>query len=144
MSIDVKKLTLSAKALREVRRAGHEARPEFMNGRTANVVGMGVGVKWRGGEPTGDPASAPITERADDAPAYLCQRMVWVDAGTPDPLAGPACRQARLARRRAVSPVGPGRRVAPAEAAPVTSGTRGDARGTRPTSGSRHLGSIVA
>ncbi len=56
MSIDAKKLTLSAKALREVRRAGQEARPDFINGRTANVVGMGVGVKWRGGEPTGDPA----------------------------------------------------------------------------------------
>ena len=57
MSFDAKKLTLSAKALREVRRAGTAARPEFMSGGTLNnVIGMGVGVKWRGGEPTGDPA----------------------------------------------------------------------------------------
>ncbi len=57
MSFDAEKLSLSAKALREVRKAGQEARPEFMGGRAfANVVGMGVGVKWRGGEPTGDPA----------------------------------------------------------------------------------------
>ena len=67
MSFDAKKLSLSAKALREVRKAGQEARPEFMGGRVfANVVGMGVGVKWRGGEPTGDPALVVlVTQKLD-------------------------------------------------------------------------------
>ncbi len=67
MSIDAKKLTLSAKALREVRKAGQEARPEFMGSRAlANVVGMGVGVKWRGGAPTGDPALVVlVTQKLD-------------------------------------------------------------------------------
>ena len=65
--MDAKKLTLSAKALREVRKAGRAARPEFMSGGTlANVVGMGVGVKWRGGEPTGDPAVVVlVTQKLD-------------------------------------------------------------------------------
>ena len=67
MSFDAKKLTLSVKALREVRKAGTAARPEFMSGGTlGNVIGMGVGVKWRGGEPTGDPALIVlVTQKLD-------------------------------------------------------------------------------
>ena len=83
MSFDAKKLTLSAKSLREVRKAGGTARPEFMAGEAlANVVGMGVGVKWRGGEPTGDPAVIVLVTQKLDKSALSKADLI------PDELSG--------------------------------------------------------
>ena len=83
MSFDAKKLSLSAKALREVRKAGQEAQPEFMSSSAfANVVGMGVGVKWRGGEPTGDPALVVLVTQKLEKSALSTADLI------PDELSG--------------------------------------------------------
>ena len=51
-------MVLTATALAEVQRARVAAVGDFLapENRRPNVVGMGVGVKWRNGQPTGEPA----------------------------------------------------------------------------------------
>lgn len=73
---------LAYQAAAEARAAHTEASPEFLHPRAArqNVVGLGVGVKWSAGEPTGEPAlivlvTSKVGERhlrsADVAPKRL-------------------------------------------------------------------------
>lgn len=52
------KMTLSREDLAEAQKAHKASLEDFMNPRRlrTNVVGMGVGVKWSNGEPTGEPA----------------------------------------------------------------------------------------
>ena len=58
MKLDERKMMLSAPALAEVQRAHGAAVAELLDPQRphANVVGVGAGVKWRNGEPTGEPA----------------------------------------------------------------------------------------
>jgi hypothetical protein len=58
MAIDPRKATLSASALAEAQQAHIETAEQFLvpEQMPANVVGLGVGVKWSKGEPTGRPA----------------------------------------------------------------------------------------
>jgi len=58
VAIDESKATLAPTAIAEAQSANSRAGPEFLNqaALAANVVGMGVGVKWTNGEPTGEPA----------------------------------------------------------------------------------------
>jgi hypothetical protein len=68
MKQDVKKMTLSAQAVAEAQKAHTAAVEEFLDPQKprANVVGMGVGVKWKKGEPTGEPALVVlVTQKLD-------------------------------------------------------------------------------
>ena len=56
MTPDPKKLTLSASAQSELAEAVTAVRPSLLGLPYPNVVGVGVGVKWKGGQPTGKPA----------------------------------------------------------------------------------------
>lgn len=58
MKQDGKKMALSEAAAAEVQRAYGATVGEYLDPKTqqSNVVGMGVGVKWRKGHPTGEPA----------------------------------------------------------------------------------------
>jgi hypothetical protein len=58
MKLDESKMILSEKSSAEVQKAHRAAVEEFMNPQQLrpNVVGLGVGVKWHNGEPTGEPA----------------------------------------------------------------------------------------
>lgn len=57
MKLNEDKMVLSDNAMAEAQKAHRAAEEELMNQRSrANVVGMGVGVKWSNGEPTGEPA----------------------------------------------------------------------------------------
>ncbi len=59
MRQDERKMVLTASAMAEVQRTlGAAAVEEFMvpERARANVVGIGAGVKWKGGQPTGEPA----------------------------------------------------------------------------------------
>lgn len=55
---DANRMTLPATALAEAQQALSTAAPEFLDPDRprANVRGMGVGVKWSNGQPTGEPA----------------------------------------------------------------------------------------
>ena len=52
------KMMLSANELQSAQKAFHAAQPEFLDADNTlpNVVGMGVGTKWKDGRPTGEPA----------------------------------------------------------------------------------------
>ena len=58
MKQDEKKMMLADSAMAEVRKAFHSAVDEFLEPKKqqANVVGMGMGIKWKKGQPTGEPA----------------------------------------------------------------------------------------
>lgn len=58
MKQDGKKMALSEAAAAEAQRAYAATVGEYLDPKTqqSNVVGMGVGVKWRKGQPTGEPA----------------------------------------------------------------------------------------
>ena len=57
MKLDESKMLLSDDYMAEAQKAHQIAEEELMNQRSRpNVVGMGVGVKWSNGEPTGEPA----------------------------------------------------------------------------------------
>lgn len=59
MRVDESKMVLAEAAMAEAQRAAQSAAAaEFLapERARANVVGLGVGVKWRGGQPTGEPA----------------------------------------------------------------------------------------
>jgi len=58
MDQDGTRMLLKAEALAEVQKVHSKAVGEFLEPRKApaNVVGMGVGVKWKNGRPTGEPA----------------------------------------------------------------------------------------
>jgi hypothetical protein len=82
MKPDEKKTLLSEKAAVEVVKAHAAAVAGFLDPeeRRANVVGMGVGVKWKDGEPTGEPALLVLVthkvdkdqlSRSDVVPAKL-------------------------------------------------------------------------
>ena len=52
------KMTLTAESVAEAQKAFDASQEEFLDPEKprANVVGMGIGVKWTSGEPTGEPA----------------------------------------------------------------------------------------
>ena len=54
--LDSEKMVLTAVARAETRKAHAAAADEFLERRSANVVGVAEGIKWRNGTPTGDPA----------------------------------------------------------------------------------------
>ena len=57
MKLDQSKMMLSDSAMVEAQKACQAGEEELMNERSlANVVGVGAGVKWCNGEPTGEPA----------------------------------------------------------------------------------------
>ena len=58
MKLDTKKMMLSAASEAEAKKAHTKVVEEFLNPEKTrpNVVGLGVGVKWKDGEPTGEPA----------------------------------------------------------------------------------------
>src|SRR5262245_17691957 len=58
MSEQEKKMELAAASAAKIEGAHRQAVAQFLNPEKplANVVGVGSGVKWRGGEPTGEPA----------------------------------------------------------------------------------------
>jgi hypothetical protein len=62
------KLMLTAADMASAQKAHSAAAPEFLNPSTprSNVVGMGVGVKWKKGQPTGEPALVVlVTHKVD-------------------------------------------------------------------------------
>jgi hypothetical protein len=68
MKQDEKKMMLAEKAIAEARKAFSAAVGEFLDPtkQLANVVGMGVGVKWKKGQPTGEPALVIlVTQKLD-------------------------------------------------------------------------------
>ncbi|UCD00160.1 MAG: hypothetical protein JSW66_09820 [Phycisphaerales bacterium] len=58
MKFDEHKMTLSESAIAEAQKAHDKAVSEFLDPEKlrSNVVGLGVGVKWKNGQPTGEPA----------------------------------------------------------------------------------------
>lgn len=58
MKLNRDKMMLSENTMAEAQKAHNEAVEEIMNPANPrpNLVGMGVGVKWKNGEPTGEPA----------------------------------------------------------------------------------------
>lgn len=58
MKQDEEKMMLATTAIAEAQKAHSTAVSEFLDPATrrSNVIGMGVGVKWKNGEPTGEPA----------------------------------------------------------------------------------------
>lgn len=65
---NVKKMTLSAQEVAEAQKAHTAAAEEFLDPEKprTNVVGIGVGVKWTSGEPTGEPALVVlVTQKLD-------------------------------------------------------------------------------
>lgn len=58
MKLDESKMALSETTIAEAQRAHNAAVGEFLDPARlrSNVVGLGVGVKWRKGQPTGEPA----------------------------------------------------------------------------------------
>ena len=69
MKQDENKMMLSETAAVEVHKAHNAAVGEFLDSekrRASNVVGMGVGIKWRKGQPTGEPALVVlVTQKLD-------------------------------------------------------------------------------
>src|SRR5215212_2500809 len=53
---DISKMVLAAAARGETRRAHAAATDELLERGMPNVVGVAEGIKWRNGEPTGEPA----------------------------------------------------------------------------------------
>jgi hypothetical protein len=82
MKLDESKAVLSAQQMAEAQKAHSAAVDEFLSleNPRPNVVGMGVGVKWRDGKPTGEPALLALVShkmasdelsKADLVPATL-------------------------------------------------------------------------
>jgi hypothetical protein len=82
MPINEAKAMLSASAQAEAEKAKQATQDDFLTPEAmrANVRGMGVGVKWKNGEPTGEPALVVLVSqklernqlsRADLIPAKL-------------------------------------------------------------------------
>jgi hypothetical protein len=68
MKQDEKKMMLADTAMAEAQKAYSAAVGEFLDPlkQSANVVGMGVGVKWKKGQPTGEPALVVlVTQKLD-------------------------------------------------------------------------------
>ncbi len=68
MRIEESKITLASAAIERAQTAHAAAVEEFLDPEKprANVVGLGVGVKWRGGEPTGEEALLVlVTQKVD-------------------------------------------------------------------------------
>lgn len=68
MKQDEKKMMLAETAMAEAQKAYSAAVGEFLDPakQLANVVGMGVGVKWKNGKPTGEPALVVlVTQKLD-------------------------------------------------------------------------------
>jgi hypothetical protein len=61
----MQKMTLSSEAIAEAQKAHAAVVEDFMNPQRLrpNVVGLGVGMKWRNGEPTGEPALVTLVSR---------------------------------------------------------------------------------
>ena len=69
MKQDESKMMLAETAAVEVHKAHSAAVEQFLDPekrRSSNVVGMGVGIKWRKGQPTGEPALVVlVTQKLD-------------------------------------------------------------------------------
>ncbi|MDT3738829.1 MAG: hypothetical protein RO257_04935 [Candidatus Kapabacteria bacterium] len=69
MTLDVKKMTLSEPAMAEAQKAHTASVEAFLDPvkrGSGNVVGMGVGVKWKNGQPTGEPALVVLVNQKLD------------------------------------------------------------------------------
>lgn len=82
MATNERKLELADKDAAAARKAFDASEPEFLDPKKprGNVVGLGVGVKWKKGEPTGEPAlialvnqklEPALVSRADMVPSKL-------------------------------------------------------------------------
>jgi hypothetical protein len=89
MKPDTKKMVLASAELAEARKALDDAGEDFLAaGKVkANTVGLGVGVKWKNGTPTGEPAllalvtqklERRLVRRADMIPKKLAQMQTDV------------------------------------------------------------------
>jgi len=89
MKLDENKMILSQQYTAEVQTAHRAALEEFMSPQhlRPNVVGLGVGVKWRNGQPTGEPALLTLVthkipkdelSRADLIPSRLADMQTDV------------------------------------------------------------------
>lgn len=89
MKLDETKMVLSESANAEAKKAQRAAETEFLDPERArgNVVGMGVGVKWKNGQPTGEPALVVLVTQkleksqvraADLVPAKLAEMQTDV------------------------------------------------------------------
>jgi hypothetical protein len=69
MPLDPGKMILSDKDAASAQKAFQAAEQEFLDPHKlrANVVGMGIGVKWRKGEPTGEPALVTLVSHKVEA-----------------------------------------------------------------------------
>ncbi len=56
MKSEGSKMTLTATDVASAQKAHGAAASEFLEKPRGNVVGIGVGVKWKNGQPTGEPA----------------------------------------------------------------------------------------
>lgn len=65
MAIDERKLGLADKDAAAAQKAFDASEPEFLDPKKprSNVVGLGVGVKWKKGEPTGEPALVALVNQ---------------------------------------------------------------------------------
>lgn len=82
MNENDEKMILSTTALAEAKTAFDASQEDFLNPEkiSENVIGMGLGVKWSGGEPTGEPAllvlvthkvEKELLSKADQIPSKL-------------------------------------------------------------------------
>ncbi|MGM3307994.1 hypothetical protein ACSQ6I_18800 [Anabaena sp. WFMT] len=89
MKLDENKMILSQQYAAELQTAHRAAVEDFMNPQQLrpNVVGLGVGVKWRNGQPTGEPALLTLVthkmprdelSRADLVPSRLADMQTDV------------------------------------------------------------------
>jgi len=90
MKQDESKMILAETAAVEVHKAHNAAVGEFLDPekrRSSNVVGMGVGIKWRRGQPTGEPALVVLVaqkldkdqvSKADMIPSKLAEMQTDV------------------------------------------------------------------
>jgi hypothetical protein len=80
--LDESKMTLTEAAVKEVKKAYDASVEDFLNPEKLcpNVVGMGAGIKWKNGQPTGEPALVVLVTQkvekdqlgaADQVPATL-------------------------------------------------------------------------
>jgi hypothetical protein len=104
MKLDEKKMMLAVTAMVEAQKAHSAGVEEFLDPEkrgASNVVGLGVGVKWKNGQPTGEPALVVLVtqkldkdqvRKADMVPSKLAQMQTDVleigypFAGGSDPL----------------------------------------------------------
>lgn len=78
MQVEEKKIMLTEAAVKEAQKAYSAAVEEFLGPEKLlpNVVGMGVGVKWKKGQPTGEPALVVLVTQKVEKEQLITANMV--------------------------------------------------------------------